>query len=65
VGIFELIFKCPYRPAAQTIYYGVLAISGVVLLVVGQSWAIGITVAGGGGVLFMVCGAVWRRRHVR
>ncbi len=61
--IFKLIFKRPYRPVAQTIYYAVMAILGVVLLIVGQSWAGGIAVVGGGGLLLMGAGAAWRHNR--
>jgi hypothetical protein len=61
--MLRAIFRRPYRPVAQTIYYAVAATLGAVLLIVGQSWAIGFFAAGCGGVLLMGAGAAWRRRH--
>jgi len=57
------IFRRPYRPLAQTVYYAGLAVLGAVLLVAGQSWAIGVLVVGSGGVALMAAGFAWRRRH--
>jgi hypothetical protein len=61
--MLRAIFRRPYRPVAQTIYYAVVAILGAVLLIVGQSWAIGLFGLGCGGVLLMSAGASWRHRH--
>jgi hypothetical protein len=61
--MLRAIFRRPYRPVAQTVYYAVAASLGAVLLIVGQSWAIGVFVVGCGGVLLMGAGALWRRRN--
>lgn len=59
----KLIFKRPYRPVAQTVYYAVVALLGGGLLIVGQPWGIGLAGMGASGVLLMGTGAAWRRRH--
>jgi hypothetical protein len=63
MDVVKLLFKRPYRPIAQTVYYAVLGLLGGVLLIVGQPWAIGLTVLGAGGVVVMGAGAAWRHRH--
>jgi hypothetical protein len=61
--MFEWFFKRPYRPVAQALYYAGAGILGGVLLIVGQSWGIGLAVMGGLGVVFGGLGAVWRQRY--
>lgn len=61
--ILNAIFRRPYRPVAQTVYYAILATLGAGLLFVGQSWAIGVTAMGGCGLLLMGAGAAWRRHQ--
>lgn len=61
--MLDAIFRRPYRPMAQTVYYIVAVVIGAALLVVGQSWAIGLFVIGCGGVVLMGAGAAWRNRH--
>jgi hypothetical protein len=57
------LFKRPYRPVAQAVYYAGSGILGGVLLIVGQPWAIGIAGTGVLGVVFSGLGAVWRQRN--
>jgi hypothetical protein len=61
--MLNAIFRRPYRPIAQTIYSVGVAILGAVLLILGQPWAIGLLVVGGGNVLLVGTGAAWRHRH--
>jgi hypothetical protein len=63
VGILGVIFRRPYRPVAQAVYYAVAGALGVVLLVVGQPWAIGLAAIGCSGLILTGTGAAWRRRH--
>jgi membrane associated rhomboid family serine protease len=61
--VLKVMFKRPYRPVAQTVYYAVAGILGGVLLIVGQPWGIGLAVLGCSGIIFSGLGAAWRRRN--
>lgn len=56
-------FQRPYRPAAQAVHYAVAGVFGVVLLAVGQPWAVGLAAIGCSGLVLSGLGAAWRRRH--
>jgi hypothetical protein len=61
--MFGWFFKRPYRPVAQAVYYTVAGAIGLVLLAVGQSWAIGLAFIGCSGLALSGLGAAWRRRY--
>jgi hypothetical protein len=61
--VLGLIFKHPYRPLAQGVYYAFAGMLGIGLLILGQPWAIGLAGMGCAGVALSGAGVAWRRRH--
>jgi hypothetical protein len=60
--MLRVMFKRPYRPVAQAVYFAVAGLLGTALLIVGQPWAIGLAVVGLSGLVLSGAGAAWRHR---